>query len=132
MSAANGQTPQGRATLSAASLFVYKNLLSPLLHGISGSPTACRFQPSCSEYAVAAIAHHGIFRGTWLAVRRIAKCHPFHRPEFDPVPGTWSPALAIKQTSVSPFTIEETGSAPGAALQPSAATLPHEPEAKTG
>ena len=47
----------------------------------------CRFQPTCSEYTVQAIQTHGCFRGGWLALRRIGKCHPFSkRGGFDPVP----------------------------------------------
>ena len=73
-----------RGNVGRALFFVYKRVLSPVLHAVSGSAGACRFQPSCSEYAALAIEYHGIFRGTWLALRRIAKCHPFHAPEFDP------------------------------------------------
>lgn len=58
----------------------YQLLLSPFAGG------ACRFQPSCSEYAIGAIETHGLLRGLWLAVRRVARCHPFARPGIDPVP----------------------------------------------
>ncbi|MCQ4935389.1 MULTISPECIES: membrane protein insertion efficiency factor YidD [Anaerotignum] len=46
----------------------------------------CRFTPTCSQYAFIAISRYGIFKGTYLAVRRILKCHPFHEGGFDPVP----------------------------------------------
>ncbi len=58
----------------------YRLLLSPIL------PPACRFQPSCSAYALEAIAGHGALRGGWLAVRRILRCHPWNDGGYDPVP----------------------------------------------
>lgn len=58
----------------------YKWAISPLL------PPMCRFHPSCSVYAMGAIAVHGPFKGTWLAARRVTRCHPFNPGGFDPVP----------------------------------------------
>ena len=66
--------------LAIAPILFYQRLVSPLL------PRRCRFVPSCSEYAVRAITKHGVLRGSWLAVRRILKCHPLHRGGHDPVP----------------------------------------------
>ncbi|HIP53178.1 MAG TPA: membrane protein insertion efficiency factor YidD [Chromatiales bacterium] len=46
----------------------------------------CRFHPSCSHYAVTAIEIHGVLKGSWLAMRRLSHCHPWHEGGFDPVP----------------------------------------------
>ena len=46
----------------------------------------CRFEPSCSAYAIASLRGHGFFKGTYLTVRRLLRCHPFARPGYDPVP----------------------------------------------
>ncbi len=59
---------------------LYQKLLSPLL------PSTCRYVPSCSQYGVEAIAHFGIVKGGWLAVKRIARCQPFSPGGYDPVP----------------------------------------------
>jgi putative membrane protein insertion efficiency factor len=58
----------------------YQVALSPLL------PAACRYYPTCSAYAVEALEKHGAWRGSWLAMKRIGRCHPFHPGGFDPVP----------------------------------------------
>ncbi len=49
-------------------------------------PPVCRFTTTCSAYAVEAILKHGIFRGTWLALKRISRCHPWGGSGYDPVP----------------------------------------------
>ncbi|TKB51892.1 membrane protein insertion efficiency factor YidD [Ferrimonas aestuarii] len=59
---------------------LYQKWISPLL-----GPN-CRFQPTCSHYAIEAIKVHGCFKGSWLALRRIVKCHPLHPGGRDPVP----------------------------------------------
>jgi putative membrane protein insertion efficiency factor len=66
--------------VAVAAVRGYKRLVSPLL------PPACRFQPTCSEYAAEAIEKHGLLHGVWLAVRRIVRCAPWHPGGFDPVP----------------------------------------------
>lgn len=58
----------------------YQWVLSPLL------PPSCRFTPTCSAYAIEAVLTHGIFRGSWLALRRILRCHPWSAGGYDPVP----------------------------------------------
>ncbi len=65
--------------IAVAALRVYKLVISPLL------PPACRFYPSCSEYAAQAIAKHGVIRGGAMAAGRVARCHPWHPGGFDPV-----------------------------------------------
>lgn len=63
-----------------ALIALYRYAVSPLL-GIN-----CRFQPSCSEYAREALLQHGLIRGSWLAARRIARCHPWGGSGYDPLP----------------------------------------------
>jgi putative membrane protein insertion efficiency factor len=58
----------------------YRRFISPLL------PRACRFEPTCSQYALDAIEMHGAWRGGWLTLRRLLRCQPFSRGGFDPVP----------------------------------------------
>jgi len=60
---------------------LYQWMISPLL----GS-TKCRFTPTCSQYAIEALKKHGPFKGTWLSLRRIARCHPWGGHGVDPVP----------------------------------------------
>lgn len=59
---------------------LYRLVISPWLGN------NCRFEPSCSVYAIEALRAHGAFRGTWLAARRIARCHPWGGSGYDPVP----------------------------------------------
>ena len=61
-------------------VYFYRYCISPM------KPPTCRFTPTCSEYAVIAIKKHGPIKGFWLAVKRIARCHPWGGHGYDPVP----------------------------------------------
>jgi len=67
-------------------LRVYKWTLSPFLAFIAGPGGGCRFEPTCSEYAVQAMEVHGLARGSWLALKRVCRCHPWGGMGYDPVP----------------------------------------------
>jgi len=58
----------------------YRRQISPL------KPPCCRFIPTCSQYAIEAVEKYGAFKGGYLAVRRVLRCHPFHKGGYDPVP----------------------------------------------
>jgi len=74
-------------------LIVYRRFISPMLGA------RCRFYPSCSAYALEAVQLHGALRGSWLAVRRLSRCHPFHPGGLDFVPG--SPQAASQSGSAA-------------------------------
>ena len=59
---------------------LYQWVISPL------TPATCRFEPTCSHYAVDALKTHGLFKGSWLAAKRIGRCHPWGGSGYDPVP----------------------------------------------
>ena len=80
--------------LLLALIRLYQLTLSPLLGN------ACRFTPSCSRYTAACIASHGPVRGTWLGLRRVLRCHPFHAGGYDPPPPpSHAPDSAHPETS---------------------------------
>ncbi|MBA4311806.1 MAG: membrane protein insertion efficiency factor YidD [Chlorobiaceae bacterium] len=60
---------------------MYKVIVSPFI-----PPNTCRFYPTCSSYALDAVTKHGSLKGTWMAIKRILRCHPFHPGGYDPVP----------------------------------------------
>jgi uncharacterized protein len=66
--------------LAVGAIALYQRTVSPLLG------PACRYEPSCSEYAREAIEKYGVARGSWMGMRRISRCHPFHAGGYDPVP----------------------------------------------
>ncbi len=70
------------ARVLMGSIRAYQKVLSPVLGA------NCRYHPSCSHYGYEAIELHGVGRGSWMAVKRIGRCHPFHEGGFDPVPGS--------------------------------------------
>lgn len=72
-----------RAMISA--IRFYQRGISPL------KPPSCRFHPTCSAYAVEALERHGALRGSWLALKRLGRCHPFREGGFDPVPDARAP-----------------------------------------
>ncbi|MFR9805861.1 membrane protein insertion efficiency factor YidD [Pseudonocardia sp. RS010] len=73
-------SPSPVARVLIGAVRVYQRWISPAL------PPTCRFYPSCSAYALEAVQVHGAARGTWLAVRRLLRCHPWHPGGVDPVP----------------------------------------------
>lgn len=70
----------------------YKRWISPAL------PPSCRYVPSCSEYAWEAIERYGTLRGSWMAVKRLLRCHPFVRGGYDPVLSTEYPVLSTSSS----------------------------------
>ncbi len=66
-------------TLVTGLLRFYKTWISPWL------PSACRFEPTCSEYVRLAVEKHGVLRGLWLGAKRLLRCHPLHAGGYDPV-----------------------------------------------
>jgi len=61
-------------------VYFYRAVISPLL------PPSCRYVPTCSQYAIEAVKKHGVFRGGWLMLKRLSRCHPWGGSGYDPVP----------------------------------------------
>lgn len=66
--------------IAAFLIALYQQVISP------GLPSSCRYVPSCSQYAKEAMMKHGFLKGSYLAARRLLRCHPFHSGGYDPVP----------------------------------------------
>ncbi|MBB5350910.1 hypothetical protein HNR46_001144 [Haloferula luteola] len=64
----------------------YQKFLNPVLHALGGPLSGCRFQPTCSHYFLQAVEAHGPWKGSWLGVCRIFRCHPWGGHGYDPVP----------------------------------------------
>jgi len=76
-------------------LRAYKRFVSPML------PHSCRFVPTCSEYAMEAVERHGVVRGSWLAIRRLSRCHPFAHAGVDLVPQVKQQKSAVGKSALS-------------------------------
>ena len=74
------ERPSIPARIALLGLKAYKRFISPWL------PPACRFYPTCSEYAAEAIGRYGFLRGAWMGLKRLMRCHPFNPGGHDPVP----------------------------------------------
>lgn len=74
----------------------YKWAISPLL------PPACRYVPTCSEYAMEAVERYGVLRGSWMAAGRLLRCHPFVKGGYDPVPHAATGCTGIKSDGREP------------------------------
>lgn len=80
-------TPKGSGKAVSALQWIVSGLLRGYQFGISPLlPSACRFYPTCSEYMRQAVEKHGVTKGVWMGIKRLAKCHPFHEGGLDPVP----------------------------------------------
>lgn len=82
-------------TLLIGIIQAYRKFLSPLLL------PSCRFYPTCSAYAIEAISTWGSAKGSWLAVKRICRCHPFHPGGYDPVPTVATSANSVHSETVA-------------------------------
>jgi putative membrane protein insertion efficiency factor len=71
-------------------------------------PPRCRFHPSCSQYALEALTVHGAARGSWLATKRVGRCHPWHEGGLDPVPPA-NPGANVRSTLAAPVGAAEEG-----------------------
>jgi putative membrane protein insertion efficiency factor len=96
--------PTAGARVLIALLAGYRRFISPML------APRCRFYPSCSAYALEAVQVHGALRGSWLAVARLGRCHPFHSGGIDPVPPPRAAAQAQRGGDARTLSIRSQGS----------------------
>ncbi len=75
-----GLQPSRPARMALSFIRLYRRFISPMF------PPSCRYLPTCSEYGLIAIGRFGLIQGGWLTLRRIARCHPFRKGGYDPVP----------------------------------------------
>lgn len=80
------KSPSVWARVAAAMVRLYQLVLSPMKQLLFGTSCGCRFQPTCSCYTREALLRHGFFKGTWLGLLRILRCHPWNSGGYDPVP----------------------------------------------
>jgi uncharacterized protein len=85
----SSERPRIAVVVALHLLDLYHALMAPFLAAQSGS--SCRFEPSCSRYAKTALAQHGLWRGGYLAMRRLIRCHPWGSYGYDPVPQSAAP-----------------------------------------
>ena len=71
--------PAGGQIILTSPIRFYRRFISPIL------PPACRFYPTCSQYALEAVERYGMLKGCWLTLKRLSKCHPYHPGGFDPL-----------------------------------------------
>ncbi|MDA1275299.1 MAG: membrane protein insertion efficiency factor YidD [Verrucomicrobia bacterium] len=90
-------------TILIFSVRVYRWTLSPLKTLLFGPTSRCRFHPSCSEYAIQALQTYGSCRGSWHALKRICRCHPWGGCGHDPVPAKLSPAEIPSEHPLQPI-----------------------------
>ncbi len=104
-------------------LKVYRLVVSPLYGNV------CRYYPSCSAYALRAVEVHGAVRGSWLAARRLLRCHPWTPGGYDPVPGTpeWQEEQALLAGSDRPRHAHDTAETRPATERRDLPTDPHSP-----
>ena len=80
MTSVNSAHARGPAQALVVLIEVYRHMISPL------RLASCRFMPTCRQYAVDALTEYGLFRGSWLALRRLGRCGPWHGGGWDPIP----------------------------------------------